>query len=1123
MNIKTFLKLSVATLCFVLTAFFISDNVFASGHHGGGSGDDGDCESGSGNLRACFSVGTSWRYYETSSPVTFKGYNGTGGDYTVSDCTKEGGFWFHAFESFKVSNGVKTFNGHQVSTVSKGKAKSKGSPLITSQTPGSVLYSSMHGSYGGANGGRLAKNEAEVKTAYETAKKNLEEQENITDWPNWNDYYDLVYFCYSPENAAYAAQSEVSIAGGSSSKTSWSSADNTGSPARKTATEGDDVAITFTHRLKKEGVSGVLNGTTFSVVTNGTTAVTNQQYTENGPTDVYQETIHVAAPSNNKSYCSTITYDNKAVNGSKTVKSTICAEISSQPRDVEAKTATVTFSANSQVQAAEDFQAINEYTGEEYTIRANDILGVSSSSTLEGIKNLTEIPVITVIDEWVPLKFSHVVTRTDSSTGVSKAYTHTILTPPSASLTLDNVGTALKKALFKSENILDKLKKIFSGETKLSDLFKKGTSTAESGTLIQRALEEALGRIDVKDSDYFTHALKLRTEDLEIGGSDNGYTTSGKYKATGDGKDYCQMLIYQNSRLVYEDDNEAPTLTGIPFLDKMLALLVDGGKLTFSLVQSLISGGEVDAALYNNFWNSLSDFGKVSMEYFSSFLQDVINNGNLPVSGACVKLKKSFDFNIDSEPQINDDKPAIVGETISLTPNSTVTSKPLHSDLVTDTSELQIRVIKFWTDNNQAYNLTGNYTKESEKRGTADPCAYYEAKAAAKDCNTVNESNGQVLYRSDSEGGLNKLVVRKLSQLGLGSGLSATVPDVEVGSLFCFAIGVKDSDSDSKNLNAGRWAISNATCRTVAKKPSLQVWGSSTYSEGDITTSLTSKNSLNFGSWSEYMAISYNKISGFSSGNALNIANNDDFSKGKNSPLTITNGNKDDLGKSGITANAKLLERINEVYRDAAKSSDASGSGVITSCDSDICYKHYSGDVDISGSDISGTTVVYSEGNITIVGNLTYNSAPISNINNVPQVIVISEKDIKINSNVSQVDAWLIAGGKLDTCADKSDDFNKEENKFSAEACKTVTPTCVGDDDIGTEVHINGPVITSNNNGTDKNLNYRTGGSGVGDNSAKSAEVFNLPASTYLWAYSQAIKNGKGFYEVYRQELAPRL
>ena len=185
------------------------------------------------------------------------------------------------------------------------------------------------------------------------------------------------------------------------------------------------------------------------------------------------------------------------------------------------------------------------------------------------------------------------------------------------------------------------------------------------------------------------------------------------------------------------------------------------------------------------------------------------------------------------------------------------------------------------------------------------------------------------------------------------------IPDNEdlVGYKYCVAIGIYPASSHAKGDNNnkggaafsengnGKWNLSGATCRTIAKKPSFQVWGGSIYTGGNVDTAVAKKISgaklgdksdgkspTLYGSWVEYAALVGGNVGGLGTGASLgynlntfafnyrgghaNTSNMLDLSY-----MTVQNmTNKP--GRSRINAttpNNAWLAQLYARYRDAAK------------------------------------------------------------------------------------------------------------------------------------------------------------------------------------------------------------
>ena len=140
---------------------------------------------------------------------------------------------------------------------------------------------------------------------------------------------------------------------------------------------------------------------------------------------------------------------------------------------------------------------------------------------------------------------------------------------------------------------------------------------------------------------------------------------------------------------------------------------------------------------------------------------------------------------------------------------------------------------------------------------------------------------------------------------------------------------------------------------------------------------------------------------------------------------------------------------------------------------------------------------------VTIAGDILYEGTDLRSIADIPQLVIIA-KNIYINPNVRQVDAWLIAKGTnasegiLDTC-----------RISTSYATQLTTNLCVD------RLTVNGPVMAQHL------WLRRTAGSGAGAQSGDPAEVFNLRPDAYLWGFARASTAGS-VQTVYTNELPPR-
>jgi hypothetical protein len=388
-----------------------------------------------------------------------------------------------------------------------------------------------------------------------------------------------------------------------------------------------------------------------------------------------------------------------------------------------------------------------------------------------------------------------------------------------------------------------------------------------------------------------------------------------------------------------------------------------------------------------------------------------------------------------------------------------------------------------------------------------------------------------------------KAVFDKSGKFVNNSGTNPLVPfsvpigDLESGSKVCFAFSVKAASSDPSNhlttldntwnhssLNSNGYGINTTTaiqpCIIVVKKPKVQVWGgdlsvgktkgSSAGVDASVSTTTSIKSYGTFGSWVEYGIFATKTISGMASGSALNgglgitdvTAQVCDFSK-----LSFTNAGTITCSSSTKKGYYNPKRAIPAVEASFAGGNTNSVSGTIAPKDLDSGIYKSSGDITLSQSELtSGTSgksiILKVSGTVTISGDQTYNSdnngAKYTGISQLPQLVIIAD-NINISKDVKRVDAWLIANAKINTCIEGG-----ETTQLTANICSD-------------PLTVNGPVMAQ------QLFLRRTAGSDKGaDHSGDPAEIFNLRADTYLWAYARATSSGR-IQTVYTTELPPRL
>lgn len=542
---------------------------------------------------------------------------------------------------------------------------------------------------------------------------------------------------------------------------------------------------------------------------------------------------------------------------------------------------------------------------------------------------------------------------------------------------------------------------------------------------------------------------------------------------------------------------------------------------------------------------TLSSSGTVNITYPSS---NSTNNTTADgiASKACAHLYRPYNF--DLYPTTTIDNAAAtnsVGEEMSIDwrvenkTNSVPNQEGTHSYSPENT---KVRVIGFvvsreLSDNNVGDKLNGGDFSYD------NTCNFYKDKLGAYfktgECAIIKEENFT-----------NGILIS-----GANGSTQNYIPNhLDVGDKVCYATAVNYIDSNYNptgnglgygTMNSGRWRISNASCKSTAKRPNFRVLGGSIYGSGNVSGAITKIRNEHdgsydvFGSWVDFGIVSNGNISYVASGASLaeghDITNeNIPYTCEENNPLSVANKNCNNgtgSGRAGIFFNSTTIDRIVSHYSGniLAKNQQAFSGNVNLSTDfvkftdkyyttvgdavtvnelgheTFYRYTYIDGNASISASDSLGngvTHIIYATGHITIKSNLTYSSGNLDDSVSIPQYIIIADGGIEISNNVDRVNAWLISpNSTINTCAEHTVAGGNSSITLIGNACEK-------------QLRINGPVFAKTI------LLNRTFGAEPADPSV-SAEIFDMSATTFFWGYTQARDYAKA-ETVYTRELAPR-
>ena len=308
---------------------------------------------------------------------------------------------------------------------------------------------------------------------------------------------------------------------------------------------------------------------------------------------------------------------------------------------------------------------------------------------------------------------------------------------------------------------------------------------------------------------------------------------------------------------------------------------------------------------------------------------------------------------------------------------------------------------------------------------------------------------------------------------------SANIPvrDVVAGTEICVRVWMTPGNSGSDgNLSPSGFSgdAQDEVCVKVAKRPSFQVWGGSAYSASMIDAPSARKTDIavegfdgkarTFGSWTELALVVKGKNEIMASGAGFGYDGGIGGSIDGSAYDTLTTSNEHSLvgGLASVLSDTAVgmpdKDSLEETLKDKGYYKVEGNVGDILSGPSleDEPKRLYMVDSDIElNSDID----------------INRSRATYNNFAETPSIIIYTTGDIKIGCNVKTIDAVLIAGKTIDTCAGYDEDVLKTTQNGA------------------NLLRINGVLSASR-----IELN-RTGGASVGAQSIEPAEVVNYDSS----------------------------
>ena len=524
-------------------------------------------------------------------------------------------------------------------------------------------------------------------------------------------------------------------------------------------------------------------------------------------------------------------------------------------------------------------------------------------------------------------------------------------------------------------------------------------------------------------------------------------------------------------------------------------------------------------------------------------------------SEACAEIHRAEDsgdgFSLKSGGKINTEHP-YAGENTSIAWAAAGESKPMLRMMGQDATV-------YLTNESVGQHTGGN------KRSTTAPCGYYNGQYGINNIYYCHSYDSKAAVYPDYIKGPDQIYSK--SQVFVvpdhtASKLCATF-GFNYGRYYNFSTNYTGPYPNDSWRSAGSyWRVYDSSCRTIAKKPTTAIWNGSLMTPGGLKTSTAPRHDTQemndksvggsdkliptssggsrtlYGSWSEHLDVVGGKDEGHGSGSTLYTGSNNLKIFPDNVNLTISNaGTEAELGGSGIGGNSAYRTKLNTFLKSRANTDDINNLGVVTGNTITV-----SG-ITSAGSGNQQPKIMYVDHDLTIDKNIVYHSGTYDSIYKMPQVIIFVDGNLNITSNVERIDAWLIinktndSNGYINTCIDKSSIYNGKQTPESDKHNAAATVYGIGGvQTCSKQLVFNGPVIahglklnrtfgadplTSKDKGETYNAMFNTNGSNKSTKEAP-AEIFNLRADAYLWAYAQAGRYDSSYTESYSRELPPR-
>lgn len=461
---------------------------------------------------------------------------------------------------------------------------------------------------------------------------------------------------------------------------------------------------------------------------------------------------------------------------------------------------------------------------------------------------------------------------------------------------------------------------------------------------------------------------------------------------------------------------------------------------------------------------------------------------------SCAEIAYNYDLTPSIDVGISNDVTLAVQNTpqkVDTTPTYTQPTKwEVNQFIVKDINDPQVQSL-----------VTGDPTTSSN-----DPCTFMKSRIGASKISSCEvsapnaKSNGaNTIFNKDGN------IDSNVDPRNRGTPFPLSLPAPPPGSAICYVFSVSKYQP---YVPSPGWRHSKIICKaTTPKKPKVQVRGDDIRVGGKIDTSQTILLDQIFGSWGQYASYSTGKVTGFATASGLKGGKPEFTDSSTYNVLTFANATGTSFGEFSNNVNSKGLNGIKNFFTPIALSKPGVGLPSVDLSSLDGSRTPYlidngSTNIDILGGTIAKgkTVIIVATGSVTIKSDINYSTDPMTSLGDLPQVVIVA-KNISIDKDVTNVDAWLVAdsqNGVINTCSPYS------ASDLTSDICNT-------------QLKVNGPVVTK------RLLLYRTHGSdgNTPESAEEPAEIFNNRGDSYLWAYNY-IKNNQNLISTNQLELPPR-